>query len=624
MSDHCTTKDEICNLLKELKKNETKTTTDISNIYKNLDDIINSNSKIRTRLRKSVTDVTEYTGGGSNFKLDEDFVKYIKSIQKRYKKDKVWSEDFINEMKYEKIKNFKMLKKNINDDDELLPYLITEYEVDFEELLNYPKQQIDRNYLIKAIEKINKKLNLVEKIDIYSISTEQLYKHLSLLIKKKKDKIPEKDINKILQNFNEIDQHDYEFDLLSTIVAKKMKKHLNMFLNIWNIKLNHRRNVLENLKTRVYSENIAYFLSKQAKLLKYMYNTPISSTHQILTDSGLGLKFFKILTNDGKIEVDDINKETEHQLFQILRDQYESYLMNNHTLKEIHNSKMPIGFNVVDIKSGPDSQFATLASCIDDDDIIKLISNKCEKSKHPKLKNFCKNLSKVRINTKNNYISREKVDIAQQVIRELVSNFVEEYINDHPYAINILSLLTNYKLLKQYHVLGLPSDEQSYHLYSEKNMGLSDIKIKKIIKNLKSVITESEYLNPNHLENLQEIYWGDELTWHILAYIFYKYFGILLIYISGTRKYIHEGFYISWFTHLERHKNTNLKDRAKYAIFLSGSPTVNYTGVHCHPMYYVEKKKKIKLFSIDKTSSEFKKYNDPLKDFIDDITYFEK
>lgn len=186
MSDHCTTKDEICNLLKELKKNETKTTTDISNIYKNLDDIINSNSKIKTRLRKSVTDVTEYTGGGRNFKLDEDFVKYIKSIQKRYKKDKTWLEDFINEMKYEKIKNFKTLKKNINDDNELLPYLIAEYKVDFEELLNYPKQQIDRNYLIKAIEKINKKLNLVEKVDIYSISTEQLYKHLSLLIKKKK------------------------------------------------------------------------------------------------------------------------------------------------------------------------------------------------------------------------------------------------------------------------------------------------------------------------------------------------------------------------------------------------------------------------------------------------------
>ena len=187
MSNHCTTKDEICNLLKELKKNETKTTTDISNIYKNLDDIINSNSKIRKRLRKSVTDVTEYTGGGNNeIELDEDFVKWIKSIQKRYKKDKTWLEDFINEMKYEKIKNFKILKKNINDDNELLPYLIIEFEVDFEELLNYPKQQIDRNYLIKAIEKINSKFNLVEKEDIYSISTEQLYKHLFSLITKYK------------------------------------------------------------------------------------------------------------------------------------------------------------------------------------------------------------------------------------------------------------------------------------------------------------------------------------------------------------------------------------------------------------------------------------------------------
>ena len=107
-----------------------------------------------------MTSVTEYTGGGNNeIELDEDFVKWIKSIQKRYKKDKTWLEDFINEMKYEKIKNFKILKKNINDDNELLPYLIKEFEVDFEELLNYPNQQIDRNYLIKAIEKINSKFN---------------------------------------------------------------------------------------------------------------------------------------------------------------------------------------------------------------------------------------------------------------------------------------------------------------------------------------------------------------------------------------------------------------------------------------------------------------------------------
>lgn len=408
-------------------------------------------------------------------------------------------------------------------------------------------------------------------------------------------------------------------------MADKIKKSLNTLLNLWNNKLNRKRDVLENLKNRVYRENINYFLTKMAKILRHIYrNRNTSEALELLVDSGLGLKFFKILTNDGKIEVDDINKETENQLFQILRDQYESYLINKQTLKETHNSKMPIGFNVVDIKSGPDSQFATLASCIDDDDVIKLISNKCEKSKHPKLKNFCKNLSKVRINTKNNYISKEKVDIAQQVIRELVSNFVEEYINDNPYAINILSLLTNYKLLNQYHVLELPSDKQSYHLYSKKNMGLSDKKIKQIIKNLKSLITQSEYLNSDYLENSQEIYWGDELTWHILVYIFYKYFGILLIYISGIRKYIHEGFYISWFTHIEQHKNTNLKDRAKYAIFLNGSPTINYTGVHYHPMYYVDKKKKIKLFSIDKTSSEFQKYNDILKDFIDDITYFEK
>ena len=66
------------------------------------------------------------------------------------------------------------------------------------------------------------------------------------------------------------------------------------------------------------------------------------------------------------------------------------------------------------------------------------------------------------------------------------------------------------------------------------------------------------------------------------------------------------------------------KNRAKYAIFLSGSPTVNYTGIHYNSMYYMEKAKKITLFSIDKTNSEFKKYNSTLKDFIDDITYLEE
>ena len=65
-----------------------------------------------------------------------------------------------------------------------------------------------------------------------------------------------------------------------------------------------------------------------------------------------------------------------------------------------------------------------------------------------------------------------------------------------------------------------------------------------------------------------------------------------------------------------------LKDKAKYAIFMSGSPSTNDKGIHYNSMYYVNKKKKIKLFSIDKKSSEFKKYPDLLKDFIENITYY--
>jgi len=622
MSNHCKTKDEICNLLNELKAYETKNATDISNIYKNVDELINSNSKIQTRLRQSVTDVSEYSGGGKN--LDENFIKYIKSIQKRFKKDKNWREDFINEMKYEKISNFKEFKKKIINDDELLPYLISEYEVDFEELIKYPKQQIDRNYLIKAIEKINKKLNLVEKTDIYSISTETLYKHLSVLIQNNKDKIPDKDINSILKNFNQPDQQDYEINLLTTLVGSKVKETLNYLLTMWNKRLNDRRVVLENLKKRVYADNIEYFIKKQSKILKYIYNRTRKEARNILIESNLGLNFFKILTNDGKIEVDDINPMQEDILFDVLRDFYEIYLINNFSLREIHNSIMPIGFVVRNIKKGYDSQFAAIAGCIDNDDVMNIISNKCVKSKHPQIKKFCKKLSEVRINEKNNYFSNERVNIAQQIIRELVSDFTEEYIEYNPYAINVLALLSEQKTLQQYSKIGIEKYQENYYRYSKKNLNLSDKEVKTITQKLKSSILESEYLNPDYLNDAETIYWGDEFTWSALIYIFYKYFGILLIYISGTSKYIHDGSFISWFVHLGQHKKANLKDRAKYALFLNGSPTLNYTGIHYNPMYYIEKNKKIHLFSIDKTSSEYKKYNDTLKDFLDDITYFEE
>ena len=623
MSNHCTTKDEICNLLKELKKNETKTTTDISNIYKNLDDIINSNSKIRKRLRKSVTDITEYTGGGNNeIELDEDFVKWIKSIQKRYKKDKTWLEDFINEMKYEKIKNFKILKKNINDDNELLPYLIKEFKVDFEELLNYPKQQIDRNYLIKAIEKINSKFNLVEKEDIYSISIEQLYKHLSSLITKYKDKIPEKDIKKILRNFGKEDHLDYQMKICHQIIKKKLKDYLNFYIYVQNNELNNKKNILENLKERVYSKNIKNFIEQISNNIKQIYHTKSEEIQENLNNSGIGKKFFKILTNDGKIEVNDIDYKYYDILEIVIRDNYEQYLIHNNSISEIHNNTLPIGFIVENIKNGPDSQFASIVSCLDDDDLMEIISNKCIKNKNPSIKNFCKNLSKVRINAKNNYISNSKVNIAQQIIRELVSNFVKDYMNYNPYVIHTLSIVMEYKDSSQYNHLSLPFIKQKYHPFSEKNMGLSDIEVKKITNELKSLITQSEYLNPDYLDNLTPVYWGDEITWNILGFIFYKYFGILLIYISGTSKQIRIGKYISWFSHIQLHKNTNLKDKAKYAIFMSGSPSTNDKGIHYNSMYYVNKKKKIKLFSIDKKSSEFKKYPDLLKDFIENITYY--
>ena len=199
-------------------------------------------------------------------------------------------------------------------------------------------------------------------------------------------------------------------------------------------------------------------------------------------------------------------------------------------------------------------------------------------------------------------------------------------MNYNPFVIQTLSILKNHKDATQYNEFPLKFQTQSYYPYAQKNMGLSNTETKKVTNILKSLITESEYLNPDHtydVDNTQSVWWGDEITWNILSYVFYKYFGILLIYISGIGKYISEGSYISWFVDIQLHKNTNVKDRAKYAIFLNGSPSTNNIGIHYHPMHYVENKKIIKLFlEIPELSQLFRcvetrKVIIPIRRFID-------
>ena len=73
MSEFCTkkTKNEICNLLKELKNNKTKSTTNINNIFLNLDNLIKNNNNVSKKLQKSLLSIDTSVGGGKefNFKL---------------------------------------------------------------------------------------------------------------------------------------------------------------------------------------------------------------------------------------------------------------------------------------------------------------------------------------------------------------------------------------------------------------------------------------------------------------------------------------------------------------------------------------------------------------------------
>ena len=115
---------------------------------------------------------------------------------------------------------------------------------------------------------------------------------------------------------------------------------------------------------------------------------------------------------------------------------------------------------------------------------------------------------------------------------------------------------------------------------------------------------------------MDELYWGDILSFNILSDFFNKYFGILIIYLSGSRDNMKEGSYI--YSHygvsIDDLKNTNSVILVRHNPKKTGRIGINYEALH------IEKKKEtIRVFSVDKKSIEYKSYNSELKEFLKDI-----
>jgi len=618
MSEFCTkkTKNEICNLLKELKNNKTKSTTNINNIFLNLDNLIKNNNNVSKKLQKSLLSIDTSVGGGKEFNLETNFINFIKTIKKNYKKDKNWIDDFSNEMKYEKISNLKILKEKANSDNELMEYLTTEYKINFGELLSEPQQYIDRNNLIKGIEKINSKIGIVSKENIYHFSTSNLYKYLSKLVQNNKDKISDKYIESILINLNQEGHVDYLYNQLAIIVPNHIKDELTRLLLHATNNLNIRRIVLGNIKEHINADNIEYYITLIVKQLKFIFEIKKPIIRQHLIDTNLGKKFYKILTNDGEIEVDNINPIHFDIIFNIIRTKYEQFLINViEPIDSLYQNEMPLGFESIIIKSGADSQFAAIAGCIDDDDTMEIISNSCKKRlKNTSLQTLYKHLSDLRLHIKNNYISTDKINIAQQLLRNLISDNLEKYYKSNPYLLQMISIIMeNYDDYSLYNTLNLPNSKQTYDLYSIKNMGMNETNINLAIKEFKNVIKQSEYLNPN--ADSFKILWGDKITFSLLSYVFTKYFKILPVFITGNSIKIKNGKYIGSYS-----EGIVSLDKIKYVILINGELNNNEgKGIHYSTLQYNHKGKHIKLFSVDTDSEEFNSYSDELQDFLDDV-----
>jgi len=610
-------KNEITKLLTNLNNHQKQTTKNISDIYTNLDTFINGAKTLRNNYEPFLKKQT----GGVKKKLDDGFKNFLKQLRKYLKKDENWYKKIRNYLKddeYVNIYDFKELLESPSDKRNWYSYQldfdvhqVLEYTLSM--LDSYGKNTLEREKLIRTIEHLKKKYKIPETKKIHEYTNPKLYKHLSIIIDKLNEKIDNKDINNILEEYDDglksereyllIKLHELSVYNLKELYLQNIRECENNYKNKMVIK----RRLLDNRN----EEQQKVFVSRLAKTIKKYFYARRAKIEMNLVNSNIALTFYRIVTEDGKIEIDDIYISLYEQVFGFIKDEYEQYINNLSSFDIIHNKELPLGFVSTEIKDSADCLFASIAGNLDDPKIFKIINDVCKtKSKNINIKYLCANVDKLKIRIESGYIAQKKTDIAQQFLREITANHLEEYLENNKYILSLLSSLSetniNYEI---YNEIGLDKMVDTYEIDK-----LSEINLKNITENFRKLIKKSEYLNPSI--DLDELYWGDILSFNILSDFLNKYFGILIIYLSGSRDNMKEGSYI--YSHYGQSID-NLKN-TKYVILIrhnpkkAGSIGINYEALH------MEKEKEIiRVFSVDKKSIEYKNYNSELKEFLKDI-----
>ena len=619
---------EICRLLRSLEKNRDKISNDIKGIYKDLDIMTKDNQNVIDRLSKT----TKISGGGkketkkeinkkSKKESRKGLKKFIRKLKNHFNKDNEWESDLLHDLLYEEnINSIKKLSDLLNNDEDFKLWLQNTYDIDVSELIKilksptYGNLVMERDNLLNTIQWFVKKFKIKVEDDVNEFTNQRLYKRLSNYVAKYKKKMSEKEFDKILELFEQKSRGKYLAEQLYNIYESKFERNLKSSIReCEEVRKEHLKRK-QKIRDMINKKSIDRFITKAAKVLKKTFASKLLQIQVNLENSGIGKKYFKIATGDGSIHVNKIDKDYFRDLLEIMKIDYEKYLVDLPPAGNINhpNEMPPTTFKSIDIRQNADSMFGTIAYNLTDPILFKHLTKVCKTKKGPIIEYLKDNLTHFQPNDADNYyISKERLQIAQQILRGIVSRSIPEFIKENPHYLDMLRILSDTDDYSIYKNLDFPLNFESYLSNMDKTT------INKIIINFQNLVLQSETNNPE--DDLDDIYWGDHISLTILNHFFNTKCNILLISISGTNDKIRDGFYVS------SHQPEVSIRYAKYAILIRHSPLSQHKlGINYYSLINAEDpKKKEKFLYIDYSSSEYEKYTDDLKDFIDDIILVE-
>ena len=611
---------EICKLLRSLAKNREKLSNDIKGIYKDLDTMTKDNQNVINRL----TNTIRKTGGGKKETKKESKKKlknFIGKLKNHFNKDNEWETDLLSDLFHqENINSIKEFNNLINNDNDFRNWLENNYDTDVSELIEilksptYGNLVMERENLLNTIYLFVKKFKIKVTDDVNEFTNQRLYKRLSKYITTYKKDISEKEFDKLLEVFEQKTSGEYHAIQLYNIIESKLHKNLQQAIRHCEISHKDHYKKKQQILDYINKKSTDRFIKKAAKILKKTFHTKLLQIQVNLENSGIGRKYFKISTGNGSIHVNKIPKNYFRDIMEIVKIDYEKYLVDLPPVGDvIHPNELPSKtFKSINIKQNADSMFGSIAYCLTDPVLFKHLTKICKTKKGPIIEYLKENLIHFQPNESDiNYISKERLQIAQQVLRGIVSRVIPEYIKEYPHYLNMLKILSESDDYNIYKNLDFPLNFESYLSNIDKKI------FNKLTINFQNLVLQSETNNPE--EDLDNIYWGDHISLNILNHFFNKKCNIILISISGTNDKIRDGFYVYSYQ-----REASIRS-SKYAILLRHSPRTNTKlGINYYSLVNEENKSsKEKYLHIDYSDSNYEKYSEELKDFIDDIIYIE-